>query len=332
MCKAQQSYLPYLTAVGSGVLPLNITIQPCAGYMLAYNAATQNTSRITGCPITEPTLFDVSHCPIFKLVPVFVSNKDFVVLDFASLPQVDAVQHRGVSGNGRSKVNTPIVEAFQKRSGNASTTTTLQKVDEIGKSYSGNGTTSSTPTIEGFQRRHTSASTSNKSTSNTGFPAVDAVPKANYKFKSTVIEKSPNSILGKTKSKPIVKETEILTSKDQGEWSESPTTLSSAISPLTTTNGWTIDTAIVPPMSLKTPKKIMYSPRTLRSIGRGIMSPGMGNMAISPGRIFAGVKTLKHERIDFAGPILEKVKEEDAEWQQQAVKWLEEADSVSKEV
>lgn len=333
MCKAQQSYLSYVTAAGSGTLPLNSTIQPCAGYMLAYNAATQNTSRITGYPITEPTLFDVSHCPIFKLVPVFVSNKDFVVLDFASLPKVDAVQHRGVIGSGGSKVDTPIIESSQKRSGSASTTTTLQKVDEVAKSYSCTGTAVNTPTAEGFQRRHTSASTSNKSTSNTNHPAVDAAQKAIYKSKSTAIENSANSILDKTKSKPIMKEIEILTSKNQREeWSERPTTLLGAVSPLTTTHGRIINTPIVSPMASKTLKKIMYSPRTLRSIGRGIMSPGMGNVARSPGRIFTGVKTVKHEGINSTGSILEEVEEEDVEWQQRAVKRLEEADSVSKEV
>ena len=323
MCKAHQSYLPYLTAAGSGALPLNITIQPCAGYMLAYNAATQNTSRMTGCTITEPTLFDVTHCPIFKLVPVFVSNKDFVILDFASLPKVDAVQHRGIIGSGGSKMDTPIVEAFQKRSGNASTTTTLQKVDEVAKSYSGIGTAANTPTVEGSQRRHTSASTSTNSTSNTGLPAVDAVQKASYKFKSTATENSPNCTLGKTKSKPVVKEIEIFTSKDQAEWSESPTTLLSAVGPLTTTSERTIDTAIVSPMVPMIPKKIMYSPRTLRSIGRGMMSPGMGNVAMSPGCTFTGVRIAKHERINSAAPILEKAKEEDVEWQQRAVKWME---------
>lgn len=327
MCKSQQSYLPYLTAAGSGALPLNITIQPCAGYMLAYNAATQNTNHITGCPITEPTLFDVSHCPIFKLIPVFVSNKDFVVLDFASLPKVDAVQHRGVSGNSAT-ASTPIVEAFQKRNGSASTTATLQEVDESAKSYSGTGTIANTSTVEGFQRSHTSAGT--KSAINTGPVTVDAVQFASHKFKSTAMDKSPRSILGTTtRTKPIVKEIEILTSKTSGEWTESPTTLLSTISPLAATNGRTIDSSIV---SLTTPKKIMYSPRTLRGIGRGMMSPGMGNVAMSPSRIFTGVKTVKNDRINSAGPILEKVKEEDVEWQKRAVKWLEEADSVAKEV
>lgn len=319
MCKAQQSYLPYLTAASSGALPLNITIQPCAGYLLAYNAATQSTSHITGCPITEPTLFDVSHCPIFKLIPVFVSNQDFVVLDFASLPKVDAVQHRSVSGSSAT-ASTPIVEAFQKSNG---TTATLQKVDEVAKSYSGTGTIANTLTVEGLQRRHTSADS-------TGPVTVDAVQHASHKFKGTAMDKSPRSILGTTtRTKPIVKKIEILTSKTSGEWTGSPTTLLSAISPLTTTNGRTIDSSIV---SLMTPKKIMYSPRTLRSIGRGMISPGMGNVAMSPGRIFTGVKTMKHARINSAGPILEKIKEEDVEWQKRAVRWLEEADSVTEEV
>lgn len=251
MCKAQQSYLPYLTAASNGTLPLNLLITPCAGYLLACRSAC--ASR--GFPETEPTLFEVSHCPIFKLVPVFVSQREFVVLDFASLPKVDSV------GNGRAVRN-----GSKGSMGGRSYANTKSSIDHSGSRE-------------------------------------------------------------RLKSKHI----EILNARNSGECVDSPSSLISSLTTMAGARNGSLVSPITPAMPTA---KLVKTPMTPRTIGAGMMSPrGGGNVAMSPLRIACATgKAQKSSGLVSAAPRLEKLDEEDEEWQKLRNNWRKECDVAPKEV